>query len=182
MHTSSTLAHSIAQSDRIMDYWSRYATHEMKVKWRAAVESKGYEVRKLVDGVIAAQDCLRAHPDLDTGKPLRLSNLYMGLRGCAANTAGTHIEMARLFYGLYNREGFAELFPRLHQLYQSVHDVKDLEKRHADYTAKVMKVTQAKAFKYLTARERTGKKQGADLCDQVFKYNYMYHHWNIMYL
>ncbi len=79
LHTPSPLAHSIAQSDPIMDYWSRYATHEMKVKWRAAVDSKGYEVRKLVDGVIAAQDCLRAHPDLDTGKPLRLSNLYMGL-------------------------------------------------------------------------------------------------------
>src|SRR6266481_1345148 len=67
--------HSILQSDPIMDYWSRHVTHEMKVKWRAAVDSKGYEVRKLVDGVIAAQDCLRAHPDLDTGKPLRLSNL-----------------------------------------------------------------------------------------------------------
>ena len=163
LHTPSPLAHSIAQSDPIMDYWSRYATHEMKAKWRAAVDSKGYEVRKLVDGVIAAQDCLRAHPDLDTGKPLRLSNLYMGLRGCAANTAGTHIEMARLFYGLYNIEGSAELFPHLHQLYRSVHDVKDLEKGHADYTAKVMKVTQSKAFKYLKVCERTGREPGADL-------------------
>ena len=41
--------------------------------------------------------------------------------------------------------------------------VKDLEKGHADYTAKVMKVTQSKAFKYLKVCERTGREPGADL-------------------
>src|SRR6266478_10164725 len=111
LHAPPPMAHSsTAESGSIMDHWARYATHKMKAAWRAAADAKGHEVRKLVDGVISVQDFLRTHPDLDTGKHLRLKDLYMGLQGCAANTAGTHIEMVQLFYDLYNREGSAEIF------------------------------------------------------------------------
>jgi len=51
----------------------------MKAAWRAAADAKGHEVRKLVGSVISVQDFLCTHPDLDTGKPLRLKDLYMGL-------------------------------------------------------------------------------------------------------